>query len=96
MKCISNPAVRIGDEGKWQFAVFLKFFLSFNRILTHAENLQSLGMQSFIGITKRASLSRASGRLCLGIKIDESDALGIDISKVDRFSILIIGGDLWR
>ena len=86
--------IRVGNESEREIPVRLELFLSGGCILAHTEDLQSLCMESLVGIAQGTGFSSAARGLGLGVKIDQGDSLGIDIREVDTLTILIHGSDL--
>ena len=87
-----NFSLGVGNERERDLVFFFEFFLTSRGISADSQDREPIGCQPRKGIAKGTGLLRAARCVCLGIKINERQSLGINVIKVDGGIIFVRGG----
>ena len=88
-----NLFVGIGQQGKWQFELILKFFLRFGSVGGNAEEHSAGFLNLLVGVAEGAGLDCASGRVRAGIEI-EHDYFAAQVFERDFLCVLVVQSKL--
>jgi hypothetical protein len=90
---LGDLLIGIGEEGKWQLELVLKFLLGFGRVGGDAKQHDAGFLNLFISIAESTGLDGASGSIGAGIEI-EDDGLAAQGFQGDFVAVLILQSEV--